>query len=123
MLVAGQIPNGDASGFSHYLLRKYNADGTLDTTFGTGGTVTGRLTEGNSELAAIALAPNGKIIGLVYLPTGSSKGDGFAIARFNGDGSLDSTFGDGGSVMLPLDKLVSEGDHSLAVADDGKVVV
>ena len=51
--------------------------------------------------------------------------DHFTIARYNANGSLDSTFGNGGIVIIPLSN-VSSGDGATAVAiqpADGKIVV
>jgi uncharacterized delta-60 repeat protein len=104
-LVAGGIiynsPNGQYAPF----LARYNSDGTLDTTFGTGGIVTTRfsLPNGGSEsgyFATVVLQPDGKIVaaGYNYVPTNAQFDDPI-MARYNADGSLDTTFGDGGKVF------------------------
>ena len=70
-------------------LARYNSDGTLDNGFGNGGIVTTHLgtifTNNSSE--AVAIDNLGRI-----LIAGSSEADA-ALARYNTDGSLDSTFG------------------------------
>ncbi|MDT9071455.1 delta-60 repeat domain-containing protein, partial [Escherichia coli] len=80
-------------------LVRYLPDGRLDESFGDGGVARGDSGNRNDVLADIVLQPDGKI-----LVAGSTKGieapararHNFAVARFNPDGSLDPTFGDGG---------------------------
>jgi uncharacterized delta-60 repeat protein len=80
---------------------RFNADGSLDTTFDGDGMVTGTfLTAGHD----VALQPDGKLVvgGRVddVFPGASHRGN-FAVARFNPDGSLDPTFdGDGVAVTV-----------------------
>jgi uncharacterized delta-60 repeat protein len=71
---------------------RYNSDGSLDNTFGSAGRVTtdffGKLDQAN----AVAIQPHGKIILAGQSFNGTNDLD-FALARYNADGSLDSTFG------------------------------
>jgi uncharacterized delta-60 repeat protein len=70
-------------------LARYNSDGTLDNGFGNGGIVTthfGAIFSNNSS-EAVAIDNLGRIV-----VAGSSDGDA-ALARYNADGSLDTTFG------------------------------
>lgn len=80
-------------------LARYNTDGSLDSSFGNGGTVV--ITQpGSSEIWQLAQQADGKILAL-----GDSSGSGtfdFAVARLNSDGSLDSTFGKAGIATAPL---------------------
>lgn len=46
----------------------------------------------------------------------------YAVARLKPDGSLDTTFSDDGKVILP-DQMTPDAAHSMAVQDDGKLVV
>jgi uncharacterized delta-60 repeat protein len=77
-------------------------DGDLDTTFGSGGIV---ITDfgGYDYATALALQSDGKI---VAAGDAWSQVDGgpsnFALARYNSDGSLDTTFGNGGKVTSLL---------------------
>jgi uncharacterized delta-60 repeat protein len=98
----GKIVLAGASGGAGALvaIARYNADGTLDDTFGdrdlNAGRRTGRLTRdvrfigGNSSGAtALAIQPrDGKIV-VVGGVSGSAGGD-FFVARFNADGTLDT---------------------------------
>jgi uncharacterized delta-60 repeat protein len=105
-----------AAGNGGFALARYNADGSLDSSFGSGGKV---LTDaGISNLAAIALQPDGKIVA-----AGESLAAGpldFALARYNADGSLDSSFGSGGKVLTNLGSL--DGARAVVVQVNGKIV-
>ncbi|MFN2138587.1 MAG: hypothetical protein ACK2UK_21705, partial [Candidatus Promineifilaceae bacterium] len=67
-------------------LARYNIDGSLDTTFGTGGKVTAPFALGEYAAYAMALQSDGKIV-----VAGTSSND-FFLARFNADGSPDNSF-------------------------------
>jgi uncharacterized delta-60 repeat protein len=96
ILVAG---SGRMAGFptgnSFFDIVRYNADGSLDTTFNSGRVLTTFSDvggAGNSEIESITLQPDGKIVAAGYFEnsTGNSQ---FALARYNPDGTLDTTFG------------------------------
>src|SRR5271165_4902290 len=98
--------------------------GHLDPTFGNGGIVTtdfGDQTQ-SSNLAsanAVAIQSDGKIVVCGGVP--GSKG--FAVpgvARYNTDGSLDTTFGTAGIVSTP--SLEDSPLTSIALQSDGKIV-
>lgn len=92
-----------------FALVRYNTDGSLDTTFGSGGLVTTQFpqkgTTGNyTWINSLALQSNGEILaaGGYNGPKGSGKagtGESFALARYNADGSLDTTFNKTGLVL------------------------
>ena len=93
ILVAG---DSDAFGSDDFALARYNADGSLDTSFGPGhtGLVTTDFGSGSGELAnALAIQSDGKIL-VAGITDASGSGD-FALARYNADGSLDASFGPG----------------------------
>lgn len=110
-------PFGDRD--SDFALARYNADGSLDTSFGTGGKVTTDVF-GSPDIAAdMLIQPDGKIV-LV----GSSHG--ITVARYNSNGSPDTTFGSPfGFVRVTLDGNINGIDQAQAVAlqSDGKIVV
>ena len=90
-------PNGQISSIA---LARYNTDGTLDTTFGTDGQVS---TGFNSELAkayAVVVTSTGQILVAGSIAeAGSPASSDFLLARWNSDGSLDTTFGTNGSTI------------------------
>src|SRR5262245_11277454 len=71
--------------FRSFALARYMPDGSLDTSFGSGGKVTTSLGGGVNAAKAVAVQSDGKI-----LAAGSASG-AFGLARYNPDGSLDPT--------------------------------
>jgi uncharacterized delta-60 repeat protein/LPXTG-motif cell wall-anchored protein len=104
------------SGSSDFSLVRYNTNGSLDTTFDTDGKVTTNFDNETSEAQLVALQPNGKITVVGY--TGSRK---LAIARYNIDGSLDTTFDTDGKATSSVD--VGDYAQSVAIQPDGKIIV
>lgn len=116
------------SGYSFLALARIDSfSGNLDPSFGLGGQVITNLLpsislSGNS----IVLQPDGKIIiGGSFFVTASQE-HSFALARYNTNGSLDTTFGTSGNGLI-LDDLVSgtmqEQGYSVALQTDGKIVL
>src|SRR5690606_35566821 len=66
------------------------------------------------------LQADGKIV-LVGYTTGSARLD-VAVARFNADGSVDTSFGNGGHVLVPVSPGTDTGRDVIALAD-GKLLV
>ena len=75
-------------------LARYNTDGSLDTTFGVGGIQTTSFGSGYAVGHSVAIQSDGKILVAGRAYNGSNED--FGLARYNTDGSLDSTFGDNG---------------------------
>jgi len=103
---------------------RYNPNGSLDTSFGSGGIVTTFFAEG-SYAFAVALQSDGKIIAagthFVDFNPGDMSDTDFALARYNPDGSLDTTFGNGG--LVTTDFFGTEDDvFSVLIQPDGKIV-
>jgi uncharacterized delta-60 repeat protein len=122
IVVAGRA--GTSSIFGGTLLdfqvARYNPDGSLDATFGSGGIVTTDIEEIDT-LEAVALQADGKIV-----VTGATRPIGdveqLTLVRYNADGSLDATFGSGGIVRPGL-SIGQEPAKDLAIQPDGKIVV
>jgi len=100
ILIAGSARTGSAD--QDFALARLNADGTLDSTFGKQGRVTLDLGGTDDILTDIELLENGQIV-----VVGKAVGDGIqsaAFARFEMDGSLDTSFGTGpiaGATIVP----------------------
>jgi uncharacterized delta-60 repeat protein len=101
-------------------LARYNADGTLDATFGTGGKVTQSLNTFATE-PRLALQADGKLV-VAYTQGFDTTAD-FALARFHPNGTLDSTFGTGGKVTTNFGPGSTDGANDVFVQADGKIVV
>jgi uncharacterized delta-60 repeat protein len=108
----------------NFELVRYNPNGSLDRSFGNGGIVTTTFPEG-SYASAVALQPDGKIIaaGTVFVDfiIGESSNTDFALARYNSDGNLDATFGNGGQVSTDFVGLEDDA-LSVLIQPDGKIV-
>src|SRR6266540_1653586 len=109
LLAAGFAPNDCA-------LARYNADGTLDAAFGTGGVVTTGFGDLFAEAHAVAIQADGKIVAAGHTGTVA-----FALARYNPDGTLDPAFGTGGVVTTPFAGMFVEA-NGLVVRSDGRLV-
>ena len=103
----------------------YAADGDLDYSFGGGdGLVTTNFRDTSDEVRAMAVQPDGKIVVVGRTHISGTKYV-FSVARYNTDGSPDSSFG-GGSGKATTSFTNTTDDEAYAVAiqpTDGKIVV
>lgn len=113
IIAAGTVNSGSSYDFA---LARYNDDGTLDGTFGTGGKVVTDFAGGYDESLSVKIQSDGKIVA-----AGISDNGKFALARYNSDGSLDSSFGTGGKVANDFSGNYSI-INSIAIQSDGKIV-
>jgi uncharacterized delta-60 repeat protein len=104
-----------------FALVRYNADGSLDTTFNGVGWARTDLGSVEDESKAIALQPDGKIIVAGYALALNGRYD-FALVRYNLDGSLDTSFGDNGRVTTDLTDDNDQG-QALAILPDGRIIL
>jgi len=99
------------------------ADGDLDPSFGAKGKVLTDFNQSTDIAYAAALQPDGKlvVIGTTYINNDYTEED-FALARYNPDGTLDETFGNGGKVQTDFPGLAAVAS-SVLIQPDGKIVV
>ena len=116
IVLAGYSNNGSDDDFA---VVRYNADGSLDTGFGTGGKVTTAIGSGIDIARSVAIQSDGKIVLAGYSNNGSD--DDFAVVRYNADGSLDTGFGTGGKVTTAIGS-GTDIARSVAIQSDGKIV-
>ncbi|WP_329385251.1 calcium-binding protein [Streptomyces sp. NBC_01351] len=106
-----------------FVVVRHNADGTPDTTFGGGdGIVNTDFDINNDEARAVALQPDGKIV----VVGGSTSWGGYgtwASARYNTDGSPDTTYGDGGKALTEIDVDAIETAMAVVVQPNGALVL
>jgi|SRR5579864_1214238 len=96
---------------------RYNPDGTLDTTFAGGsGVFLGPST--GSEYLAVALQSNGQFVAAGVAPNLETL-----VTRFNTDGSLDTTYGSGGSTIIAVGTVYSQYNAVAIQPSDGSAVV
>ncbi len=89
VLLAGFEPA--AGGGTDAVLERLNADGSIDTAFGNGGTILDASTS-NEAYDTVAVQSNGDIV------VGGAGDGSLLVARYNADGSPDNSFGNGGRV-------------------------
>jgi uncharacterized delta-60 repeat protein len=109
-----------------FALVRYNDDGSLDTTFGNGGMVVTTFAadlSGGQALAA-AVQPDGGIVVAGTAPGIDANGDPnwneFTVARYTADGTLDTTFGNAGSVQLSFGG--ADSADAVSIQPDGKIL-
>jgi uncharacterized delta-60 repeat protein len=119
IVVAGQ-------GAYDFAVARYNTNGSLDPTFGSGGkavTVFGQLNQAWAN--DLAIQPDGKIVVAGEAYNTSSNSEAFALARYNANGTLDSTFGPSQSGLVTT-KIVANangGAQSVVIQPDGKILL
>jgi uncharacterized delta-60 repeat protein len=116
IVVAGYTYNANTG--NDFLCIRYNANGTLDTTFGNNGIATFDVQPGGDDMAySIDIDNTGKLFLAGYSDDGSNKNG--AIIKLNTDGSLDMTFGTGGKVLTDF---TLSGNNPTIRQDEFKVV-
>jgi uncharacterized delta-60 repeat protein len=121
IVVAGR--GGTASTGYDFGLARYNADGSLDTSFGGGGTGTTLLHfgAGGDQAYALKVLSDGKLF-LAGRAQHSSNAMDFGLARYHADGTIDSTFANGGKLRTDFRGSTDQGE-AVAIQADGAVVV
>ena len=120
ILVGGDYYNGTSYNFA---VGRFNADGSVDTTFGNKGAATfsvGTSATIDNVGQAIELQSDGKII-----LAGTSFNNGttdFTVVRFNSNGTVDSTFGNKGAVITPIGA-GNDNCYSMTVQADDKIIL
>ena len=114
IVVAGY--EGDDSGADRdFAVARFNADGSLDPSFGAGGRVTANFTQGPDDAQDVVLQADGKIV------VAGIAGGQFGVLRLNPDGTGDASFGQGGGVRTDAGGLAFV--TSVALQADGRIVV
>jgi len=116
IIVAGKSSNGAYA----FAIARYNIDGSLDNTFGTGGKLTTFFGSGNAEGYSVAIQSDGKIVvaGSSYNGTNFD----FALVRYNSNGTLDNNFGLSGIVSTDFYGH-SDLAYSVVIQNDSKIVL
>jgi uncharacterized delta-60 repeat protein len=120
VVAAGLAGFGPSDYDTRFAIARYKVDGTLDASFGSGGMVTTDLSPTYDGANAIALQANGKIVVAGYADAASAHLT-FGVARYDRDGTLDTTFGSDGTVITDIRRGAAA--FGVAVQTDGKIVV
>jgi uncharacterized delta-60 repeat protein len=117
----GRIVVAALTGFgpmSDFVVVRYQMDGALDDSFGSGGFVVTALGPAADASTSVALQPDGKILlaGWSYDSTNE-----LAVVRYNGDGALDDTFSGDGIVLTPVE--VGVNGPCMTLREDNRILV
>jgi uncharacterized delta-60 repeat protein len=106
----------------NFLVARYNLDGSLDPSFSGDGRVQTDFM-GFDGAADVALQGNKiVVVGAGGDPGNDGSGDGFALARLNLNGTLDTNFSGDGKQLTNIDYLFDQA-NAVAVQANGKLVV
>ncbi|MHB9011907.1 MAG: T9SS type A sorting domain-containing protein [Ignavibacteriaceae bacterium] len=127
IIVAGASADSSKTAFA---LARFNSDGTIDKSFGTNGTVRNYIATADSfddEAHSVAVQSDGKIVAAGWsLDPYAATPQTFALARYNSNGTLDNTFGSGGTVRVPVPVPGISNEqglaYSVAILPDGKIL-
>lgn len=120
IIVSGKLPM--PNNLVNYVMAKYNADGSLDTSFGNNGTIN---QSKSVYIETIAIQSDGKIVTAGNRNI-STTSDTFCLTRLNINGSFDQTFGTNGIVTTPLGIDFFQSitiPNSIKVQANGKILV
>ncbi len=131
IVICGYASNGANWDFG---LVRYNRDGTLDNSFGTGGKVITPIGANDDLASALSIQQDGKI--LVVGGSGDNMNvQAWAIVRYLANGTIDSSFATNGKLITHLGSLISyigniyygtyafEMAKSIAFQPDGKIII
>src|SRR5438477_2437680 len=120
LVVVWQTYNHNDFSGEDFVVTRYNTDGTLDNSFGSGGRVRTDFPGLAAVPSSVVIQPDGKIVvaGGAF-PLFTFLGN-FELVRYNPNGSLDTSFGNGGIVTTNF----PEGSYasSVALQADGKII-
>lgn len=107
---------------SDFGIVRLNANGTLDLSFDTDGIVTTSfgIPAYYEKINAITIQNDGKILAV---GTAFNANYDFALARYNPDGSLDTSFDDDGMLTTTHPNGFSEYGNAVAIQNDNKIIV
>jgi uncharacterized delta-60 repeat protein len=122
MVVVGRHGTG-AFGLTPVLaVARFNADGSPDTAFGSGGVTYSSLTDVRAN--GVALQPDGKILvcGSVSVKTQGVTSKAYLVSRYTANGTLDTSFGTKGTFTWDYGK-GDDGAGRMALLSDGSILV
>jgi uncharacterized delta-60 repeat protein len=136
-IVVGGLVNTPNGAGRDFLVARYDVNGSLDPSFGTGGYTivdvsdpgSGSIPNFDDQINDIAIQSDGKIvavgIGSKITGPGTTRFQGFAVVRLTATGQLDTSFdGDGKLVtVLQAPGNVNADANAVAIQADGKIVV
>ena len=102
------------------VLARFNSDGTLDASFNGNGVVKTAIGTSDNFGCSVNLQADGKMLVVGYSNNGSKYG--FALACYNGDGSLDTSFNATGEIITTIGTADAYA-YASTLQSDGKILV
>jgi uncharacterized delta-60 repeat protein len=119
--------NNTPSATEAFGVLRYQGNGAPDTSFGADGRATATFTNFLNSPNDVALQADGKIVVVGNAQSADGTVSEFAVARFNANGTLDSSFGAGGKVTTNFVGVMAGGvsnpADSVLIQADGKILV
>ncbi len=129
ILVTGGVTLENSAGLSKrtsFFLARFDANGSLDLSFGIGGVVQTAISAAGDSTSTVLLQQDGKIVvvgdGSNALPATYYSQGPLELVRLNANGSLDPSFGTGGIASV-AGVSVDPGNSSAVIQPDGKILV
>ena len=124
ILVVGGCPDAASSTVqlsSRFCILRYLTDGHLDSAFGKQGLVSTLSGDAFDTIGAIDVQPEGKILVAAACHPPSAEPTVFCLFRYQADGSVDNTFGNGGRLLTSVETV--DQTIQMVVHSDGSVVL
>lgn len=120
IVLCGYTSNSVATTSDDFVLIRLESYGVIDITFDSDGVVTTAIGNLKDEAKSVAIQADGKIL----LAGNSNIGNNvaFAVARYNTNGSLDTSF-DGDGIVITDFAATSDEGNAIAIQVDGKIIV
>jgi uncharacterized delta-60 repeat protein len=128
IVVAGDTPTAGNTDFGDFIVARFNANGTIDSTFGQAGIAVTDIGGVTNEAHGLEVLADNSLLVSGFAPIVVSASNGgpvvaseplTAVVRYRENGTLETTFGTGGRVQLPGDNV----GRGLAVQSDGRIVL
>jgi uncharacterized delta-60 repeat protein len=110
-------------------LFRYNTDGTVDSSFGTNGLASVDLDSSTfpQRNPSIVIQNDGKIITGGFTTSDFITSNKYSIIRYNKNGSVDTTFGDGGKIVRDLGLIGNDSNFAISstlkLQPDGSIII
>jgi uncharacterized delta-60 repeat protein len=121
-VLAGTVGIPGSGTASDFALARYNADGTLDGSFDGDGKVVTDFASLTDQAYAVAIQTDGKIVAAGTTRSPSTNRFDYALARYNSNGTLDTSFSQDGRVRFGLGG-TDEFGEAVVVQPDGKILL
>jgi uncharacterized delta-60 repeat protein len=121
LIAAGSAGANSTNTTTTFALARYNTDGTLDSTFGTGGKVTTAIGSQDDEAFAVGVGAKGLIVAAGATTAGGGSTSDFAAVRYTAKGTPDRLFGNGGIATAHFDEPAAA--NQVLLGTDGSVLL